>query len=500
MAETVQMESPRPRRLPVLAVVGRPNAGKSTLFNRLAGRRKAIVDDLPGVTRDRNYGEAEWYGRRFLLIDTGGFEPDPETELKRHIQQQSRHTIEETDVILYLFDGKAGLNPLDRDAVGLLRPVPKPVFFAVNKIDTQTRESRLYEFYALGLQEIFALSAEHGLGLSELMDRIVNSFPAPSGEEAPEDGDSSAGAMSLAVIGKPNVGKSTLVNRLLGYERSVVDSLPGTTRDAVDSPLIWRGQPYTLVDTAGIRRKARIVDRIERYSVVRSLGSVDRGDLVIHLLDGSEGVTDQDAQILAYAFQRGKGLVLAVNKWDLVPRDSKNTKAYGDQIYRKLSFVDFAPLVFISALDGHGIQRMMEAVQRVARSCQRRIQTSPLNQALRDLFQRHSPPLAQGRQVKLFYATQTALGPPTFTLFVNTPKGITPDYQRYLIHHLRQALELEGSPIRLVLRARRDERKKKGTKGSRGKGFKGSRVKGRKNEGQDREAAVIHKRVRERGQ
>lgn len=467
MAKMLQLKTHHARRLPRLAIVGRPNAGKSTLFNRLAGERKAIVDNLPGVTRDRNYGEVEWYGKRFLLIDTGGFEPDPEKGLKRQIQEQSRLAVEEADVILFLFDGKVGLNPLDQEAVKLLRQVKKPVFFAVNKIDAQSKENRLYEFYNLGLNEVFPLSAEHGLGLTELMDQVVSAFPAGLSEVTVEE-EEIVRPLRLAIVGRPNVGKSTLVNRLLGFERSVVDSLPGTTRDAVDSPFTWRGEQFTLVDTAGIRRKARIDDRIEHYSVIRSLGSVDRGDLVIHLLDGSEGVTDQDAQILAYVFQRGKGLVLAVNKWDLVPRDSKNTKAYGDQIYRKLSFVDFAPLVFISAIDGHGIQKMMEAVQRVARSCQRRIQTSPLNQALRDLFQRHSPPLAQGRQVKLFYATQTALGPPTFTLFVNTPKGITPDYQRYLIHHLRQALELEGSPIRLVLRARREER----SKGSRNKGKK----------------------------
>lgn len=472
MTEMVQLESLHPRRLPVLAVVGRPNAGKSTLFNRLMGRRKAIVDDLPGVTRDRNYGEAEWYGRRFLLIDTGGFEPDPETELKRHIQQQSRLAIEEADVILYLFDGKAGLNPLDRDAVGLLRPVAKPVFFAVNKIDTQTKESRLYEFYALGLKEIFPLSAEHGLGLSELMDRIAKSFPTPSGEEAPEDEESGIGPMSLAVIGKPNVGKSTLVNRLLGYERSVVDSLPGTTRDAVDSPLVWRGQPYTLVDTAGIRRKARIADRVERYTVLRSLGSVERADMIIHLLDAVEGVTDQDAQILAYACQRGKGVVLAVNKWDLAPQEARNVKSYTERVYRKLSFLDFAPLVFISARTGHGIGRMMEAAQRVAVSYQSRIQTSILNQALRRLFQAHAPALHHGRQVKFFYATQTGSRPPTFTLFVNFPKGLTPDYQRYLMRHLREALGLESSPVRLALRARRDEREKRWAKGSRVKGTK----------------------------
>lgn len=459
MAKMPQLKTHPAHRLPILAVVGRPNAGKSTLFNRLTRERKAIVDGLPGVTRDRNYGEVEWYGKRFLLIDTGGFEPDPEKGLKRQIQEQSRLAIEEADVILFLFDGKAGLNPLDQEAVKILRQVKKPVFFAVNKIDAQSKENRLYEFYALGLSEIFPLSAEHGLGLSELMDQVANAFPAGPDGGAGEEEEKRGSPMCLAIVGRPNVGKSTLVNCLLGYERSVVDSHPGTTRDAIDSPFIWHGEQYTLVDTAGIRRKAKIVDRIERYSVVRSLGSVDRGDLVIHLLDGPEGVTDQDAQILAYAFQRGKGLVLAVNKWDQVPRDSKNTKSYSERVYRKLSFVDFAPLAFISALSGHGVQRMMEAIQRVAQSYESRIQTSKLNQAMRALFQRHSPALSQGRQVKLFYATQTDSRPPTFTLFVNAPKGITPDYQRYLIHHLRQALGLEGAPIQLVLRARRSEGK-----------------------------------------
>lgn len=451
-----ELPSSLSRRVPVLALVGRPNAGKSTLFNRLTRERKAIVDYLPGITRDRNYGEVEWYGRRFLLIDTGGFEPDPETGLKKQIQEQSRLAIEEADVILFLFDGKAGLNPLDRDVVRLLRQVKKPVFFAVNKIDTQPKETHLYEFYALGLSEIFPLSAEHGLGLSELMDRIVDTLPAGPDDRAVEE--ERARPLCLAIVGRPNVGKSTLVNSLLGYERSVVDSLPGTTRDAVDSSFSWGEEQYTLVDTAGIRRKARIVDRVERYSVIRSLGSVNRGDLVIHLLDGPEGVTDQDAQILAYAFQRGKGLILAVNKWDLVPQGQRHPKSYSEEVYYKLSFLDFAPLVFISALTGYGIRKMMEAARQVALSYQRRIKTSTLNQALHGIFKRHSPPLFQGREVKYFYATQTAIRPPTFTLFVNSPKGVKPSYERYLVHRLRQALELEGSPVRLVLRARREEK------------------------------------------
>ncbi len=448
------------RRLPILAIVGRPNVGKSTVFNRLTRERKAIVDDRPGVTRDRNYTEAEWYGRSFILIDTGGFEPEPETELKKQIQEQSRLAIEEADVILFLFDGKAGLVPLDQEAVKILRGIDKPVFFAVNKIDTQPKEVHLYEFYALGLSEIFPLSAAHGFGLAELMDRIVAAFP-PGLEEKEDEGEKreEEKPLSLAIVGRPNVGKSTLVNRLLGYERSVVDSSPGTTRDAVDSPFSWKGEKYILVDTAGIRRKARIVDRIERYSVIRALGSVERGDLIVHLLDGLEGVTDQDAQILGYASRRGRGIVLAVNKWDLVPEDRRDTEAYSQEIFRNLAFVDFAPLVFISALSGFGMEPMMAAVAQVVRSYQTRIRTSQLNQVLHDIFRRHAPPQTRGGQVKFYYATQTGIRPPAFTLFVNAPRGLTVDYQRYLVHQLRRGLGLENSPIQLVLRARREEKR-----------------------------------------
>jgi GTP-binding protein len=300
------------------------------------------------------------------------------------------------------------------------------------------------------------------------MDRVVESFPSEQDGGTGEDGGASARPLSLAIVGRPNVGKSTLVNRLLGYERSVVNSAPGTTRDTADSPFTWDGERYTLADTAGIRRKARIADRIERYSIIRALGSVDRGDIVIYLLDGPEGVTSQDAQILAYAFRRGKGLVLAVNKWDLVGRDQRDTKSYSDAVYRKLSFVDFAPLIFISGLAGYGIQKMMEVVEQVAHSYERRIQTSKLNQVLGEIVKKHPAPVYKGREVKFFYATQTAMRPPSFTLFVNSPKGVTEDYQRYLVHQLRPALGLESSPIRLFLRARREEGKiRRGKKGRR---------------------------------
>ena len=440
------------RRLPVLAIVGRPNVGKSTLFNRLVKAKKAIVDNLPGVTRDRNYGAAEWCGGKFLLIDTGGFESDPGTALERQIQEQSRLAVEEADVILYLLDGKASLNPVDCDAVNLLRRVNKPVFFAVNKIDTKRKEDALFEFYSLGLSECFPLSAEHGLGLGGLMDRIVEAFP----EASVESGVKRGLALGLAIVGRPNVGKSTLVNRLLGYERSLVDSQPGTTRDALDSPFMWGEDQYTLVDTAGIRRKARITDRIERYSVVRAFRSVDRGNLIVHLLDTTEGVTGQDAQILAYALQRGKGLVLAVNKWDLIPREERNTREISKKVQKKLPFLDFAPVVFISAQTGQGVRRLMSQVKQISHTQSQWIRTSVLNQALRAIVGRHPPPHFQGREVKLYYATQTAVSPVTFTLFVNLPKGVVASYERYLVNHFRLSLGLENVPIRLVLRARRE--------------------------------------------
>lgn len=446
--------------LPVLAIVGRPNVGKSAFFNRLIRGKKAIVDNLPGVTRDRNYGEAEWLGKKFLLIDTGGFESDAASPLERQIQEQSRLAIEEADVIVFLFDGKAGLNPLDRDAVGLLRKVQKPVFFVVNKIDTPSKENNLYEFYALGLPEIFPVSAEHGLGLSELMDRVKDALPAHEDREVPEE-SKEKGPPRVAIVGRPNAGKSTLVNRLLGYERSVVDPRPGTTRDALDSPFTIRGKPYILVDTAGIRRKARISDRIERYSVIRSLRTVDQGDLIVHLLDGPEGVTDQDAQILAYAFRRGKALILAVNKWDLVTRDRRKAQFYADEVRRQLSFLEFAPLQFISAQTGYGLEALLEATARVLSSYRRKVPTSRLNQVLQEVVKSHTPPLHQGRAVKFYYATQTGVCPPTLTLFVNFPKGVPVSYERYLVHQLREALSLQYSPVRLILRARREERKKR---------------------------------------
>jgi len=458
MAESSALKRPPARRSPVLAIVGRPNVGKSTLFNKLLGERKAIVDDSPGVTRDRNYGEAEWAGRKFQLIDTGGLDTDAEGGLEENIQKQSRLALREADVILFLFDGKGGLNPLDREAVGLLRKEDKPVLFAVNKLDSRQRADNLYEFYALGIDPLFSISAEHGLGISDLMDEVVKQFP--NAEESDEKTEEKA-PLRISVVGRPNVGKSTLINRLLGFERSVVDSTPGTTRDALDTPFKLEGEPCLLVDTAGIRRKARINDRLERFSVSHSLRSVDRGDLVIHILDGVEGVTDQDAQILSYACQRGKALLLAVNKWDVVSKNGAAVESYREEVYHQLSFLDFVPVAFISASTGYGVRRMLETAGGVLRAYGKKVSTSAMNQALQRIVRAHAAPLSQGKPVKFYYGTQTGTRPPTFTLFVNTPQAVPESYQRYLIHQLREHLALEYVPIRLVLRARREEPRKR---------------------------------------
>ena len=451
----------RTRKLPLVAIVGRPNVGKSTLFNRLVGERKAIVDDLPGVTRDRNYAEAQWAGRSYLLVDTGGMESDSGGKLEQSVQAQSRLALMEADIIVFLFDGKSGLNPLDREAVDELRRTNKPVFFAVNKLDSQRRGDNLYEFFALGIDRLYSISAEHGLGIANLMDDIVGRLPddLPSGAgSAPEDPEEVLEPLRVAVVGRPNVGKSTLINRLLGFERSVVDSKAGTTRDSLETPFEIMGQPWILIDTAGIRRKARIDDRIERFSVNRALRAVDRGDLIIHVIDGPEGVTDQDAQILSYAIQRGKALLLAINKWELVEKNDGDTEKYRDEVNYRLSFLEFAPIAFISAATGQGVHKMLQTAMRVIQAYRRKVSTSTVNQALQKIVRAHAAPLSQGRAVKFYYGTQTGTRPPTFTLFVNRPGAVHESYQRYLVHQLRENLGFENAPIRLHLRARREER------------------------------------------
>jgi GTP-binding protein len=453
-----------------VAIIGRSNVGKSTLFNRLVGARKAIVDDFPGVTRDRNYALAQWTGREYLLVDTGGIELAGGGKLAGSVQAQSQLALAEADAVIFLLDGKAGLNPLDREVVDSLRKAEKPVFFAVNKLDSRQRAQNLFEFYALGLDPLYSISAEHGLGISDVLEDVVRQFPqiAPivpvvdDGQEPLEaTGEEPDEPLRVAVVGRPNAGKSTLINRLLGFERCVVDATPGTTRDAVDSPFDLQGEPCILVDTAGIRRKARIDNRVERFSVSRALRAVDDGHLIIHVIDGVEGVTDQDAQILSYACQRGKAVLLAVNKWDLVSKDGADAKAYRDEVYYHLAFLDYAPICFISAATGHGVRKMQETAALVLKAYRRRVSTSLVNQALQRIVRAHAAPLWQGRAVKFYYGTQTGSRPPVYTLFVNVPQGVPESYRRYLTHQLREHLGLDHAPIRLILRARREERKEK---------------------------------------
>ena len=451
-----------PNKLPIVAILGRPNVGKSTLFNRLVGGRRAIVDDLPGVTRDRNYAEAAWSGRKYLLIDTGGFDSDVDGDLQANVQSQSRLAVAEADAVVFLFDGKGGLNPLDRVAVDELRKAGKPVFFAVNKLDSRQRADNLYEFYALGIAPLYSISAEHGLGVGELFDAVMLRLapPADASSDEPQDVEpetKKAEPLRVAVVGRPNVGKSTLINRLLGFERSVVDATPGTTRDSLDTPFELLGEPCILVDTAGIRRKARIDDRVERFSVSQSLKAVERGDLIIHVIDGPEGVTDQDAQILSYAAQRGKALLLTVNKWDLMSKDSSDVGKYREEVSYRLSFLDFAPITFIAAATGYGVRKMLEAGARVVRAYRRKVSTSQLNQALQRIVKAHTAPLFRGKPVKFYYGTQTGTEPPTFTLFVNIAHAVPASYQKYLTGRLRESLGLEYAPIKLVFRPRREQ-------------------------------------------
>ena len=452
------------RQLPIVAIVGRPNVGKSTLFNRLIGERKAIVDDLPGVTRDRNYADASWAGRRYRVVDTGGLDAESAGEIEASVQAQSRRAVSEADVIIFLFDGKSGLNPLDREAVDLLRKWDKPLFFAVNKLDSQRRAENLYEFFALGLEQLYPISAEHGLGIADLLDDVVQHFPplaSDDGEENQEAAEEDSQPVRVAVVGRPNVGKSTLINRLLGYERAVVDAKPGTTRDPLDTPFELSGEACMLIDTAGIRRKARIDDRIEQFSVKRSLRAVDQADLVIHVIDGPEGITDQDAQILRYATQRGKALLLVVNKWDLVSKGGAGADQYREEINYHLSFLEFVPIAFISAATGFGIRKMTEAAASILNAYRRKVSTSMVNQALQKIVRAHSPPLARNKPVKFFYGTQTGTRPPTFALFVNRPDAVLASYKKYLMHQLQQSLGFEQTPIRLDLRARREGKERK---------------------------------------
>lgn len=433
----------------VVAIVGRPNVGKSTLFNRIIGQRRAIVEDVPGVTRDRNYAEVTRYDVPFILVDTGGFEPVSEDRLLVQMREQSQLAVEEADVILMVMDAREGLTPSDVEVVNRLRRAGKPVFYVVNKVDGPKQEAEVAEFYALGVEQIHAVSAEHGRGVGDLMDELLAVLPhaEPPAEEDTQE-------VRLAVVGRPNVGKSSLVNKLLGYERVVANATAGTTRDAIDTPFEYNEQRYVLIDTAGIRRKGRVSQKLEKFSVVQALKGMDRAHVVLVVIDAAEGVTEQDLTVAGYAYEKGRAVILVVNKWDLVVKDHKTMGQYVADLRDSFKFLNFAPVLFVSALSGQRINRIMGAVEKVAAEFNRRIPTPELNRILKEATISHAPPMAQGKQVKLFYMTQTAVRPPTFVIFGNRTKGIHFSYHRYLINQLREAFSFEGCPIRLFFKDR----------------------------------------------
>ena len=438
---------------PVIAIVGRPNVGKSTLFNRLTRTRKAIVEDQPGVTRDRNYGSAEWEGHPFILIDTGGFEAASKERLQQQVREQAEVAIQEADLILFLMDGKEGLNPADIEVASYLRKKAKPVFYVLNKVDGERIESGVTEFYRLGVANLFSISAEHGRGVGDLMDEVMKALPEFSAEE-----EKTGGGIYVALVGRPNVGKSSLINRLIGRQRAVVDSVPGTTRDSIDTPLTREGRQYLFIDTAGIRRKSKVSERLEKYSAIKALKSLERCDVALVLLDGFEGMTEQDARIAEFAAESGRAVILVVNKWDLVEKETSTMERYVERIRKELRTLDYLPVLFISAMTGQRVDKIFAAIDQVVAEHRKRISTGDLNRMLREALQSTPPPLHHNHQVKFFYISQVQTAPPTFVLFVSEPHGVPEPYQRYLTRRLRDRYGFAGTPLRIFFRQRGKEK------------------------------------------
>ena len=432
---------------PIVAIVGRPNVGKSTFFNRVTGTRKALVDDFPGVTRDRHYSDAVWNEVDFTLIDTGGFPGDDEDDVTHKIRLQILQAIEDADVIILLLDGKSGISPFDEDVVRILRPLSQPVFFAVNKIDGVEQEVKLYDFYKLGIKKLYPISAEHRYGITDFLDDLTEILPKTDTEEA---GD----VVRLAVVGKPNVGKSSLINRMLGQQRLLVSDMPGTTRDAIDSLCKINEKPYLLIDTAGIRRKARVSKKLEKFSIIKALRSLDRCDVALIVIDAHQGITEQDVNIAGYAFDRGRGCIFLLNKWDLVEKDSKTAKEYYDRLRMQAKFLSFAPLTTISALTGQRVFKIFDIVEEVFKQYTLRMGTGQLNRIFEQAILQNEPSLYRGRRLKFYYATQISTRPPTFVCFVNYPDAVHFSYKRYLMNQIRDKAGLDKTPIRIIFRKR----------------------------------------------
>ena len=437
---------------PIVAIVGRPNVGKSTFFNYLAGRRISIVEDTPGVTRDRIYTEVEWRNRKFTLIDTGGIEPYSEDKIMKQMKNQAEIAIETADVIIFMVDMKDGLTASDREVATMLRRSKKPVILAVNKVDKVGElPPEVYEFYNLGMDNLMPVSSIHGLGMGDLLDEVFKYFPDEAEEEYDED------VIKVAVVGKPNAGKSSLINKILGEERVIVSDIPGTTRDAIDTYVENEAGKFVFIDTAGIRRQSRITENIERYSTIRSWTAIERADVCLIMIDAVEGVTEQDTKIAGYAHEQGKASIIVINKWDLVEKSTGTLEEYRKNVLEKLGFMLYAPVIFISAKTGQRVDKIYELVKYVADQAALRITTGVLNDLLNEAIAIVQPPSDKGKRLKIYYMTQASVKPPTFVLFVNNMELMHYSYERYLENQLRKSFGFEGTPIRFLIREKGKE-------------------------------------------
>ena len=436
----------------IVAVVGRPNVGKSSLFNALAGKRISIVEDTPGVTRDRIYQDVEWLTHTFTLVDTGGIEPDTSDKILKQMREQAEIAIETADVIMFMVDGKTGLVDADAQVADMLRRSGKPVVLVVNKIDAYERDvANIYEFYELGLGDPHAISAANRQGLGDLMDEVVRLFPIESADEEEEDD-----RIHVAVVGKPNVGKSSIINRLIGKDRLLVSDIAGTTRDAIDTKVTYQGREYVFIDTAGLRRKNKIKEQLERFMIIRSVGAIERAEVVVLVIDAAEGVTEQDAKIAGLAHENGKAMIIAVNKWDLIEKDNKTVNEFTAKIRSTLSFMPYAEILFISAETGQRLTKLYGLIDMVSENHALRIQTGVLNEVLTRALVMQQPPADRGKPLKVYYMTQVSVRPPTFVVFVNDKELAHFSYMRYLENQLREAFGFRGTPLKFIVRERKD--------------------------------------------
>ena len=433
---------------PLVAIVGRPNVGKSTLFNKIVGKRIAIVEDTPGVTRDRIYADTDWLNYKFTLIDTGGIEPESEDIIAKQMRRQAELAIETANVIVFIVDGRAGITAADEEVADMLRRCKKPIVLVVNKVDHPKFEDTVYDFYSLGIGTPISISAEQGLGIGDMLDEVVAGF------EAIEDEDENKN-IGIAVVGRPNVGKSSLVNALLGQERTIVSNIPGTTRDAIDSPFTWRGNEYTLIDTAGIRRKRSIEDEtVERYSVIRSLAAIRRCDIALIVVDAERGLSEQDVRIAGYVHEEGKASVLIINKWDTIEKDTYTVEEFKKKMLVDLAFMSYVPMLFISAKTGQRVNKVMEIADYAYQQNTMRISTGKLNDIVNEAVTMNDPPVNNGRRLRIYYSTQVSIQPPTFVIFVNEPDLMHFSYRRYLENYIRKSFSLTATPIHLIIRKR----------------------------------------------